>query len=59
MAADAVSRTPNGSKSPIGSQRQAQRQPEPNSGLAPLLSEDRAVAYDPAGRGNDPREEVI
>jgi len=30
-----------------------------NSGVGPLLSEDRAVAYSPAGSGNDPREEVI
>ena len=27
--------------------------------IHPLLSEDRAVAYSPAGSGNDPREEVI
>src|SRR6185312_17487440 len=33
--------------------------PETNSGLAPLLSEDRAVAYSPAGSGNDPREAFI
>jgi hypothetical protein len=30
-----------------------------NSGVGPLLSEDRAVAYSPAGSGNDPREEFI
>ena len=28
--------------------------PEPSSGLAPLLSEDRAVAYNPAGSGKRP-----
>jgi len=33
--------------------------PEANSGSAPLLSEDRAVAYSPAGSGNDPREGFI
>ena len=33
--------------------------PETKLRSAPLLSEDRAVAYSPAGSGNDPREEFI
>jgi hypothetical protein len=33
--------------------------PEKNSVLAPLLSLDRAVASNPAGCANNPREEVI
>jgi hypothetical protein len=44
---------------PLGVNDRRSVNPSLNSGLAPLLSEDRAVAYNPAGRRNDPREGFI
>src|SRR5262245_29843931 len=51
-------RTPDGSKSPIRSQRQPQS-PETSSGLIRSCPKDRAAAYSPAGSRDDPREGVI